>query len=94
MRLSNNSSNENSIYYEDILDKADYIDTIVYQAKSASEQENKNKNHQWNVTWFNLPYSKSAATRIDLSFLYLIDIHFPKKYTFNKTFNRNNVKMS
>ena len=43
MRLSNNSSNENSIYCEDILDKADYIDTIVYQAKAQVSRKTKTK---------------------------------------------------
>ena len=77
--LSNNSSDENSIYCEDTLNKAGYIDKVVYQAKRASNQGNKNKNHQWNVTWFNLSYSKIVTTRTGPSFLYLIDIHFSKK---------------
>ena len=34
------------IYYEDTLNKAGHIN---------SNQENKNKNRQRNVTWFNLP---------------------------------------
>ena len=93
--LSNNSSDENSIYCEDTLNKAGYIDKVVYQAKRASNQGNRNKNYQWNITWFNLSYSKSVTTRTGPSFLYLIDIHFPqKKHSFNKIFNRNNVKVS
>ena len=82
-RLSNNSSNEkifqeSPIYYEDTLDK------VVYHAPSANNQENKNKNHRRNVTWFYLSYSKSATTRIGISFLYLIDIHFPENHTFKR----------
>ena len=38
-------------------------------------------------------YSKNATTRIAQSFLHL-DIHFPKNHTFNKIFNKNNVKVS
>ena len=49
-----NSSNEKifeeaAIYYED--------------TPSAGNQENKNKNCQRNVIWFNPPYSKSVTTR-------------------------------
>ena len=98
-RLSNNSFDEkifqeSAIYYEDTLNKAGYLDKVVFHAPSASNQENKNKNCQRNVLWFNLPCSKSVTTRIGQSFLYLIDIHFPKNHTFNKIFNRNNVKAS
>ena len=93
--LSNNSSDEkvfkeSAIYYEDTLNKTGYIDKLIYIAPSASNQENKNKNHQRNVIWFNPPYSKSVTTRIDQSFLYQIDIHLAKI----DTFNRNKVKVS
>ena len=69
------------------------MDKVAYHAPSAGNQEN-NKNCQRNVVWFNLPCSKSVTTKIDQSFIYLIDIHFPKNHTFNKKFNRNNVKAS
>ena len=83
-RLSNNSSDEKifketAIYFEDTLNKAGYINKLVYHTPSASNQENKNKNRQRNVLWFNPPYSKSVTTRIGQSFLHLLDIHFPKK---------------
>ena len=82
-RLSNNSSDEKifkeaAIYYEDTLNKAGYINNLVYHTPSTSNQENKNKSRQRNVIWFNPPYSKSVATRISQSFLHLIDTHFPK----------------
>ena len=53
-RLSNNSPEEkifkeSVIYYEDSLNKAGYIGKLVYHAQSASNQENKNKNHQRNI---------------------------------------------
>ena len=68
-RLSNNSFDEkkiqeSAIYYEDKLNKTGYLDKVVYHVPSASNQENKNKNHQWSVLWFNLPCSKSATTRL------------------------------
>ena len=92
-RLLNNSSDEkilkeSAIYYEDTLNKAGYVDKLVFHAPSESNQENKHKNHQRNVIWFNPPYSKSVTARIDQSFLYQIDIHFAK----SDTFNRNKVK--
>ena len=98
-RLSNNFSNEkifkeSVIYYEDMLNKAGYINKLAYHAPSASNHESKNKNCQWNVKWFNPPYSKNATTRLGQSFLHLIDTLFPKKSTFNKIFNRNKVKVS
>ena len=97
-RLSNNSSDEKifkeaAIYYEDTLNKAGYINNLVYHTPSTSNQENKNKSRQRNVIWINPPY-KSVATRIDQSFLHLIDTHFPKTHIFNKIFNRNKVKVS
>ena len=53
-RLSNNSFDEkifqeSAIYYEDTLNKAGYLDKVVYHAPGASNQENKNKDFQWNV---------------------------------------------
>ena len=98
-RLSNNSSDEKmfkgaAIYYEDTLNKAGYINNLVYHTPSTSNQENKNKSRQRNVTWFNPPYSKSVATRIGQSFLHLIVTHFPKTHIFNKIFNRNKVEVS
>ena len=98
-QFSNNSFDkkifkEPAIYYQDTLNKAVFINKVAYHAPSVSNQENKNKNRQRNVIRFNLPCSKNATARIGQSFLYLIDIHFPKKHTFNKIFNRNNVKAS
>ena len=68
-RLSNNSSDEKmfkeaAIYYEDTLNKAGYINNLVYHTKSTNNQENKNKSRQRNVIWLNPPYSKSVATKI------------------------------
>ena len=68
-RLSNNSSDEKmfkeaAIYYEDTLNKAGYINNLVYHTKSTNNQENKNKSRQRNVIWFNPPYSESVATKI------------------------------
>ena len=50
-RLSNNSSDgkifkEAAIYYEDTLNKAGYINNLVYHTPSTSNQENKNKSRQ------------------------------------------------
>ena len=91
-RLSDNSSDEKifqelAIYYEDTSNKAGYIDKVVHHAPGASNLENKNKNCQWNVIWFNLPYSRSVTKRIGQSFLYLIDVHFPKSHAFNKKYS-------
>ena len=82
-RLSNNSFDdkifqESAIYYEDTLNKAGYLDKVVYHAPSASNQESKNKNRQRNVLWFNLLCSESVTIRIGESFLYLIDIYYQK----------------
>ena len=61
-QLSNNSSDEKifkeaAIYDEDTLNKADYINKLVYHTPSASNQDNKNKKRHRNVIWFNRPYS-------------------------------------
>ena len=70
------------------LNKAGYINKLVYHTPSASNQENKNKNRQRNVTWFNPPYCKCLTTRIVQSFLYLLDTHFPKNHTVKKIFKK------
>ena len=98
-RFLNNSFDEKifqewAIYYQDTLNKGGYSDKVAYHAPSASNQENKNKNRQWNFLWFNLPCSKSVTTRKGQSILYLIDIHFSKNHTFYKILNRNKVKAS
>ena len=51
-------------YYEDKLNKVEYIDKVAYHTPSSSNQENKKKTRQRNVIWFNLPCSKSVTTRI------------------------------
>ena len=93
-RIKKSLFQESPIYYEDTSNKAGYMDKVVYHALSGSNQENKIKNRQRNVIWFNLPYSESVTTGIGESFLYLIDIDLPKKHTFTKIFNRNKVKVS
>ena len=45
-------------------------------------------------TRLNPPFSKSVATKIDKTFLRLIDKHFPPHHKLHKLFNRNNVKIS
>ena len=75
---------ESSIYYEDTLNKAGYLDKVVYHATTATNQKNKNKNRQRNVLWFNLPCSKSVTRRIGQSFLDLTDIYFLKNHTLTR----------
>ena len=65
-RLSNNSFDdkifqESAIYYEDTLNKAGYLDKVVYHAPSSSNQKSKNKNCQGNILWFNLRCRKSVT---------------------------------
>ena len=74
--LKKKAAKEAAIYYKDTLNKAGYMNKLVYYAPSASKQENENR--QGNVIWFNPPYSKSVTTRIGQSFLHLLDTHFPK----------------
>ena len=91
-RLSNDSSDEKifkeaAIYYEDTINKAGYISKLVYHILSASNQENKNKNRQRTVIWFNPPYIKSVTTRTGQSFLHLLDTNFPKKVSYSSMQN-------
>ena len=67
-RLSNNSSDEKifkeaAIYYEVTLNKAGYINNLVYHTPSTSNQENKNKSRQRNVIWFNPPFSVTKVSQ-------------------------------
>ena len=79
-RLSNSSSNEKifkeaAIYYEYSLNKAGYINKLVYHTPSASNQGKKNR--QRNVVSFNQPHSKSGENRS--IFFTLTRNKFPKK---------------
>ena len=56
--------------------------------------QNRRKNRQRNIIWFNPPYSMNVQTNIGREFLNLVSKHFPKKHRYNKIFKKNTVKVS
>ena len=96
-RLSNNSSDkktfqESPIYYQDTLNKAGYIDKVVYHTPQA-QVTRKTKTKITNGTLYDLTYHIVKVPQIVQSFLHL-NIHFPKNHTFNKIYNKNNVNVN
>ena len=52
------------------------------------------KNRPRNITWFKPPYSENVLTDVAISFLRVIDKHFPGPHILHSVFNRNNIKVS
>ena len=57
---------------------------IIIQGQANNEKE----------TWFNPPFSKNVATKIERYFVNLLDKHFLEDQKFHKIFHRNNIKVS
>ena len=81
-RLPTNSSsekvfNESKSYYEDALNKSCYKTQLEYKIPSTSINRNS-KNRKRKIVWFNPPYNQRVSTNVALTFLKLIDKHFPR----------------
>ena len=94
-RISNISSNKATFNnaapsYNDALSASGYKETLTHQQDLTPSK----KVRQRKIVWFNPPYSVNVETNIAMSFLNLIDKHFPKTIKFHKIFKRKNVKVS
>ena len=78
-------------YYEEALKKSGYDFKMKF---TPPEVQNRRKNRQRNIIWFNPPFSKNVKSKIAEEFLKMVDKHFPPRHRYRKIFNRNNVKVS
>ena len=95
-RLYHNSSNEAAfssakVEYEDALKGSGYKVNFRYTTKTTTKA---NKNKQSIITWFNLPFNKTAKTNVPKIFFRLIDKYFLRTKKLYRIFNRNTVKVS
>ena len=95
-RISSNSATkeifqDTAKYYNDILEKSGYKEKITDVEKTENRKRNRNRK----VIWYNPPFSKNVKTKIGFHFINLIDKHFGDKGNIlNKIFNRNTIKLS
>lgn len=94
--LSNNCSDKKSIRRSSYLlriyiNGACYINKLAYFTPSATNQENKSKNCQRDIIWFNLPHSESVTRGIGQSFP-LTDTYFPKNPPLTKSLTEKKLK--
>ena len=96
-RLSNLSSTEtvfkeSTSHYENNLRQSGYNKKLTYKPTDTNHQ--KHSKHKRKIIWFNPPFSKNVSTKIDKSFLGLLDLHFPRNHIYSSIFNRNKIKVS
>ena len=66
---------QNALGHSNFSHKLEYMSQVTQQSR---------RNKQRNIIWFNPPSSKNVKTNIALSFLHLLDTHFPADYTLHK----------
>ena len=87
-RLSNLSyteiiSKETRTHYEDNLRQFGYSKKLTYKPTDTNHQ--KHSKHRRNIIWFNPPFSKNVSTKLQKSFLSLLDLYFSSNHIYNKT---------
>ena len=107
-RINTNSKNEQIFQkaksvYDRALNASGYKYQLKYDEKikeqpTNGEPDTNNKKakrvRRRNITWFNPPFNKAAATNIGREFLNLVDYHFPKSNKLHQIINRNTIKIS
>ena len=101
-RISDISSNKELFnkakpHYENAVRQSGHDEELTDSESMKStphSSQNRRKNRQRNIIWFNPPYSMNVQTNIGREFLNLVSKHFPKKHRYNKIFNKNTVKVS
>ena len=97
-RLSSISSNEPIFNnaappYQEALQKSGYNYKLKFKPNQTNDQQRK-RNRQRKIAWFNPPYSSTVSTNIGKKFFTLIDTCFPPGHKLRKVINRNTVKLS
>ena len=75
--------------YEEALWASDHADSLAY-APANNRQRQRNRK----VIWFNPPYSSNVWNSIGKTFLRLLNKHFPRSHRYSKILNRNTLKIS
>ena len=96
-RLCRNSSNAeifhaSKVQYEAALKNGGYKN-IDFKYNLVNKN-NRRRNRQRNIIWFNPPFSQTVSTYVAKRFLDLLDKHFPTNNHLHKIFNGNTVKVS
>ena len=96
-RLSNLSSNErvfkeSTTHYESKFRQSGYNKKLSYKPTDTKHQ--RHNKHKRKIIWFNPPFSKNICTKINKSFLSLLDLHLPRSHIYSSIFNRNKIKGS
>ena len=84
---------KSSQLYDDALRSSGYIERIQYEENRQTRAE-KNRIRSQSIIWLNPHFSQNVQTNVTMSFLHLIDKHFPKSHKLLKTFAKNNLKVS
>ena len=96
-RLSRSFSNEEAFNsskypYEKSLKDSGYTNFKLNFIKTSSN--NTKRNRQWNIIWFNPPFSRAVSTDVRKRFLQLLRHHFSPSNKLQKIFNNNTAKVS
>lgn len=94
-RISDLSSDENIFnqaapIYNQALRNSGFLENIQFSKRN----EEPSKRRKRNVIYFHPPWSDQIETKIGMSFLSLLDKHFPKGAELHKYFSRQKVKVS
>ena len=92
-KLFNESVNQFPYTKKPLLNLVITIKQIFWKLKT-STKNTKRRQQKRNIICFNPPFSKSLVTKIDKTFLRLIEKHFPPHHKLRKLSNQNNVKTS
>ena len=96
-RLSNLSSTETvfkqaTTHCENNLRQSGYNKKLSYEPTDTKYK--KHSKHKRKNIWFNPPFNINVSTKIGKSFLSLLDLHFPRNYTYSSILNRSKIKVS
>ena len=83
---------ESAPHFNTILKNSGFHEKIEFNKNQPTNQRRKNR--QRNIIWYNPPFSKNVKTNIAKKFLNIVKKHFPKEHKFYKLFNKNNIKIS
>ena len=91
--LTPRNLDKSSQLYNDALRSSGYIERIQYEENRQTRAE-KNRIRSQKLIWLNPHFSQNVQTNVAMSFLHLIDKHFPKSHKLLKMFTKNNLKVS
>ena len=88
--------NEAVPLYNDALKRSNFNIELTYEPRNNNSTNNSQRprTRQRNVTWYNPPFSKNVKTNVARDFLRLIDKHFPPSHQLHAIFNRHTIRVS